>query len=118
MLQQTLLRLDGLPNLGDPVVVCNEEHRFMVAEQLKEIGQTRAAILLEPLARNTAPALALAALKAQSMTDNPTLLVLAADHVIRDVELFQDRKSTRLNSSHVAISYAVFCLKKKTTIIV
>src|SRR5690625_1117514 len=86
MLQQTLLRLDGLPNLGDPVVVCNEEHRFMVAEQLKEIGQTRAAILLEPLARNTAPALALAALKAQSMTDNPTLLVLAADHVIRDVE--------------------------------
>lgn len=88
MLQQTLLRLDGLPNLGDPVVVCNEEHRFMVAEQLKEIGQTRAAILLEPLARNTAPALALAALKAQSMTDNPTLLVLAADHVIRDVELF------------------------------
>src|SRR5690625_5704834 len=89
MLQQTLLRLDGLPNLGDPVVVCNEEHRFMVAEQLKEIGQTRAAILLEPLARNTAPALALAALKAQSMTDNPTLLVLAADHGIRDGELLQ-----------------------------
>ena len=90
MLQQTLLRLDGLPNMGDPVVVCNEEHRFMVAEQLQEIGQTRAAILLEPLARNTAPALALAALKAQSMADNPTLLVLAADHVIRDVTLFHE----------------------------
>src|SRR5690554_6603397 len=88
MLQQTLLRLDGLPNMGDPVVVCNEEHRFMVAEQLQEIGQSQAAILLEPLARNTAPALALAALKAQTMADNPTLLVLAADHVIRDVPLF------------------------------
>src|SRR5690625_2876863 len=85
---QTLLRLAGVPDPDDPDAACKEEHRFMVAEQLKEIGQTRAAILLEPLARNTAPALALAALKAQSMTDNPTLLVLAADHVIRDVELF------------------------------
>lgn len=88
MLQQTLIRLEGVPDLGDPIVVCNEEHRFMVAEQLQEIGQTQAAILLEPLARNTAPALALAAVKAQTMAENPTLLVLAADHVIENIPLF------------------------------
>lgn len=89
MLQQTLLRLEGVPNLGDPIVVCNEEHRFMVAEQLQEIGQSRASILLEPVARNTAPALALAAVKARTLVDNPTLLVLAADHMIQGVEAFQ-----------------------------
>lgn len=88
MLQQTLMRLEGLPELGDPIVVCNEEHRFMVAEQLQEMGQSEAAILLEPLARNTAPALALAAVKSQTMADDPTLLVLAADHVIDDIPLF------------------------------
>jgi mannose-1-phosphate guanylyltransferase/mannose-6-phosphate isomerase len=99
MLQQTLLRLEGLPDLGDPVVVCNEEHRFMVAEQLQEIGQARAAILLEPLARNTAPALALAALKAQTMADNPTLLVLAADHVIRDVPLFHQAVASAVTAA-------------------
>ncbi len=88
MLQQTLLRLDGVPELGDPIVVCNEEHRFMVAEQLHEIGQSKASILLEPVARNTAPALALAAVKARTMEDNPTLLVLAADHMIRNIETF------------------------------
>ncbi|WP_347330210.1 mannose-1-phosphate guanylyltransferase/mannose-6-phosphate isomerase [Marinimicrobium locisalis] len=88
MLQQTLLRLEGVPELGEPIVVCNEEHRFMVAEQLLEIGHSKASILLEPLARNTAPALALAAVKARAMVDNPTLLVLAADHMIRDIETF------------------------------
>jgi len=88
MLQQTLLRLNGVSNLGDPIVVCNEEHRFMVAEQLQEIGQKNTTILLEPVARNTAPALALAAVKARSLEDDPTLLVLAADHMIRDVEVF------------------------------
>ncbi len=88
MLQQTLLRLNGVSDLGEPIVVCNEEHRFMVAEQLHEIGQTRASILLEPVARNTAPALALAAVKARSLVDNPILLVLAADHMIQDIESF------------------------------
>ncbi|MDQ2078052.1 mannose-1-phosphate guanylyltransferase/mannose-6-phosphate isomerase [Marinimicrobium sp. ABcell2] len=99
MLQQTLLRLEGLPDLGDPVVVCNEEHRFMVAEQLQEIGQSKAAILLEPLARNTAPALALAAVKAQTMAENPTLLVLAADHVINDVPLFHQAVATAVSAA-------------------
>lgn len=89
MLQQTLLRLTGLPDVAPPIVVCNEEHRFMVAEQLQEIGQRDAVIILEPVARNTAPAIALAALQARSMEANPTLLVLAADHMIRDVNEFQ-----------------------------
>lgn len=89
MLQQTLLRLVGISNMAAPIVVCNEEHRFMVAEQLLEIGQDQAVIMLEPIARNTAPALALAALQAQTMTDNPILLVLSADHMIRNVDTFQ-----------------------------
>lgn len=89
MLQQALLRLEGLPDLADPVVVCNEQHRFMVAEQLHAIGRERSTILLEPVGRNTAPALALAALQAQARAADATLLVLAADHMIRDVERFQ-----------------------------
>lgn len=89
MLQQTLLRLNGLPDLSSPIVVCNVEHRFMVAEQLHEIGLSDAIIILEPTARNTAPALALAALQARATEANPTLLVLSADHMIRDVDEFQ-----------------------------
>lgn len=89
MLQQTLLRLKGIPNLAAPIVVCNEEHRFMVAEQLHEIGEQNASILLEPVARNTAPALAIAAIHAASLEKDPILLVLSADHMIRDVDVFQ-----------------------------
>ncbi len=89
MLQQTLLRLKGIPDLAAPIVVCNEEHRFMVAEQLHELGQKNASILLEPVARNTAPALAIAAIHAASLEDDPILLVLSADHMIREVDIFQ-----------------------------
>jgi len=89
MLQQTLLRLNGLPELASPIVVCNVEHRFMVAEQLSEIGLSDSAIILEPLARNTAPALALAALHAKTLDHDATLLVLSADHMICDVPEFQ-----------------------------
>lgn len=89
MLQQTILRLHGIPDLAAPIVVCNEEHRFMVAEQLHELGQKNASILLEPVARNTAPALAIAAIHAASLADDPILLVLSADHMIRDVDVFQ-----------------------------
>lgn len=84
MLQETLLRLNGLSDLLAPLVVCNEAHRFLVAEQLRAIGQAPQAILLEPVGRNTAPAVALAALQATIHGDDPLLLVLPADHVIRD----------------------------------
>lgn len=89
MLQQTLLRLEGLEDTAAPVVVCNEAHRFMVAEQLLEMGIPDTAILLEPVARNTAPALALAAIQARQVDPRATLLVLSADHMIRDITAFQ-----------------------------
>ncbi|MFM5066341.1 mannose-1-phosphate guanylyltransferase/mannose-6-phosphate isomerase [Aeromonas caviae] len=90
MLQTTVQRLKGLPCLP-PLVICNEEHRFLVAEQLREINQLANNIILEPAGRNTAPAIALAALTAQqtaSEIEDPLLLVLAADHVIRDETAF------------------------------
>jgi len=93
MLQQTVLRLQGL-TAGAPVVVCNEAHRFLVAEQLRQLHIEPRATLLEPFGRNTAPAIALAAhaaLKgppAQPNALDPVLLVLPADHVIRDIAAF------------------------------
>jgi mannose-1-phosphate guanylyltransferase/mannose-6-phosphate isomerase len=81
MLQATVTRLSGLPELGSPMVVCNEQHRFMVAAQLSAIHQP-SAILLEPVGRNTAPAVALAALHCIAGGHDPLLLVLPADHVI------------------------------------
>jgi mannose-1-phosphate guanylyltransferase/mannose-6-phosphate isomerase len=84
MLQETLTRLNGLSDLAAPLVVCNESHRFLVAEQLRAIGVQPAAIVLEPVGRNTAPAAAVAALLAGAGGDDPLLLVLPADHVIAD----------------------------------
>jgi mannose-1-phosphate guanylyltransferase/mannose-6-phosphate isomerase len=85
LLQQTVFRLQGLPDLAPPLVVCNEEHRFLVAEQLRALGVTGAEILLEPAGRNTAPAVALAALRAKARGDDDALLlVLPSDHVIAD----------------------------------
>ncbi len=84
MLQDTLLRLDGFRGIGDPIVICNENHRFMVAEQLRTIGKDAGAIILEPMGRNTAPAVAVAALWARSNDEDPGLLVLPADHFIQD----------------------------------
>jgi mannose-1-phosphate guanylyltransferase/mannose-6-phosphate isomerase len=91
MLQQTVTRTAGLPDVAAPIVVCNENHRFMVAEQLRELGTTPQAIVLEPLGRNTAPAAAIAALvaSADAADRDPVLLVLPADHLIRDVTAFQ-----------------------------
>jgi len=89
LLQQTQQRLEGLPGLAPPLLICNEDHRFIVAEQMRQIGVDPAAILLEPIGRNTAPAVAVAALKATAQGEDPLLLVLAADHVIRDAERFR-----------------------------
>lgn len=90
MFQDTLSRLQGNEfSVGLPIIVCNDEHRFIVAEQLREASITSQAIILEPVGRNTAPAVALAALDAIEKGDDPLLLVLAADHVIRDDETFR-----------------------------
>jgi mannose-1-phosphate guanylyltransferase/mannose-6-phosphate isomerase len=117
MLQDTVRRLDGLDAAG-PIVVCNEQHRFIVAEQLRQIGVAQSGIVLEPLGRNTAPAVAVAALAALNLVagtgtaaagaaaaapqhrapnaparpsdaDDPVLLVMPADHVLQDVPAFQ-----------------------------
>jgi mannose-1-phosphate guanylyltransferase/mannose-6-phosphate isomerase len=88
MLQQTVLRLQGL-DVVDPTVVANEAHRFLVAEQLREIGCSPRAIVLEPKGRNTAPAVAMAAHSALAADEGDALLlVLPADHLIRDVSAF------------------------------
>ena len=90
MFQQTMLRLKGVDDLTDPVIVCNENHRFLVAEQLNQIGIKNAAIILEPIGRNTAPAIAAAAMQISSDIDkkNSIMLVLSADHQINDTDEF------------------------------
>ena len=88
MLQETILRLNGLDNLADPVIICNADHRFLVAEQCQQIDIVNPTILLEPIGRDTAPAIAAAALQSIKDTNDVVLLVLSADHVIQDVEAF------------------------------
>ena len=87
MLQNTAMRLAGIEHAA-PVVICNEEHRFSVAEQFRANNIDNSGIILEPVGRNTAPAIALAALNAVKNGDDPLLLVLAADHVIKDEAAF------------------------------
>ena len=88
LLQKTIKRLDDLSISDDPIIICNEEQRFIVAEQMRQIGVEPKTILLEPIGRNTAPAIALAALKAHKKGDDPLLLILSADHEIRDNKKF------------------------------
>lgn len=90
MLQETILRLNVIPQMAAPIVVCNQAHRFLVAEQLNNIGITDAVIILEPIGKNTAPATAIAALYAKKHFKNdPILFVLPADHLIRDEASFK-----------------------------
>jgi mannose-1-phosphate guanylyltransferase/mannose-6-phosphate isomerase len=94
MLQQTVKRLVGLDiaeagaAVNNPVVICNEQHRFLVAEQLREIGQPCQSIILEPVGRNTAPALTLAALQCVKDNLDAVMMVMPADHVIQDIPTF------------------------------
>lgn len=89
MLQETVTRLYGL-EISEPMVICNEQHRFIVAEQLRQLDKLSNNIILEPVGRNTAPAIALAAFSAikNNESEDPLLLVLAADHVIDDTHAF------------------------------
>lgn len=88
MIQETVLRLNGL-NVDKPLCICNEEHRFIAAEQLREIDSL-GSIILEPVGRNTAPAIALAALSLLEKDNDAIMLVLAADHIIEDETEFQN----------------------------
>ena len=91
MLQTTVNRLHGV-ECESPVVICNEQHRFIVAEQLRQLNKLTENIILEPAGRNTAPAIALAALAAKRSSPDcdPLMLVLAADHVIQQEDAFRD----------------------------
>jgi mannose-1-phosphate guanylyltransferase/mannose-6-phosphate isomerase len=88
--QETLLRASRLPGAAAPVTVCADDHRFMVGEQLQAIGLANGGILLEPSARNTAPAIALAAWHLASLDRDALMLVLPADHLIEDETAFRD----------------------------
>lgn len=89
LLQETINRIDPDSCLP-PLIICNNEHRFVVAEQLRDNNCEASDIILEPMGRNTAPAITLAALSAIKEGEDPLLLVLAADHVIKDIPAFQD----------------------------
>jgi len=82
MLQETWLRLQGVPDLGAAVIMCNAENRFLVAQQMQDIGADLDAVILEPCAKNTAPAVTCAALHIAASNPDATMLVLPADHLI------------------------------------
>lgn len=88
MLQDTICRVQGIKGIEKPIVVCNEGHRFFVAQQLLECSCEESPVICEPFGRNTAPATALAALLASKMFNDPFLLVLPADHAISEVDSF------------------------------
>ena len=108
MLQATVARMDGIPGLGDPLLVCNEEHRFVIAEQIRLLGK-RGKIILEPVGRNTAPALTVAALFASHGGGDPVLVVMPADHVILDTVAFQAAvvKAARLAETGLAVTFGI-----------
>ena len=87
--QKTILRVQHINNIEDPIVICNEEYRFIVAEQIRGLNLNAKSILLEPIAKNTAPAATIAALKAIENGEDPLLLVLPSDHIILNIDKFQ-----------------------------
>ena len=99
--QETLLRLNGLEGIASPIIVCNSEHRFHVADQLKKISINNATILTEPTGRNTAPAIAAAAIQVMNSYQNKdvSLLVLPSDHFIQDIKAFHEAISVAVDQS-------------------
>jgi mannose-1-phosphate guanylyltransferase len=115
MLQDTIQRLQGIPHA--PIsLICNEEHRFLVAEQLQSSNFKHSGIILEPFGRNTAPAVALAALRAMENECDPTLLVLAADHLIKQDEVFRDtiKQAQPLAESGKLVTFGIVPTKPET----
>ena len=110
LLQATLRRLEGIDGAtcAPPLVVCNDEYRFVVAEQLRLMG-LQGRIVLEPVGRNTAPALTLAALAARAAGDDPVLLVMPADHVVSQVAAFQEcvRHAARLAQNGAVVTFGI-----------
>ncbi|MEE2760331.1 MAG: sugar phosphate nucleotidyltransferase, partial [Pseudomonadota bacterium] len=98
LFQDTLARISG-GMFGDPIIVCNEEHRFIVAEQARELGLMNVLIVLEPVGRNTAPAAAVSAVVAGASGTDPIILVAPSDHAILDVSAFEKAIETALEAA-------------------
>ena len=115
MLQSTLSRLNGLAHCP-AMLICNEEHRFIAAEQVRQLGVEHSGIFLEPVGRNTAPAIALSAFKAIESGEDPLLLVLAADHVIDDTAAFQQsvNKAAELAEHGKLVTFGIVGNKPET----
>ncbi|MGD9109227.1 MAG: mannose-1-phosphate guanylyltransferase/mannose-6-phosphate isomerase [Gammaproteobacteria bacterium] len=88
LFQDTIMRVANIPNSLPPLFICNEDHRFLIARQLQEIDVTSSAIILEPVGKNTAPAITIAALQAMVNGDDPILLILPSDHLIANQVAF------------------------------
>ncbi len=108
MLQSTVARLDGLGGLAQPLLICNEEHRFAVAEQVRVLGK-QGTVLLEPVGRNTAPAMTLAALWARRTGEDPVLVVMPADHVIAEGAVFRAavERAVTLAEQGMAVTFGI-----------
>ncbi|MCK4587607.1 MAG: mannose-1-phosphate guanylyltransferase/mannose-6-phosphate isomerase [Gammaproteobacteria bacterium] len=120
LLQQTVQRLGGLSKLvgqvADPIIVCNEQHRFLVAEQLRSIACNPTAILLEPIGRNTAPALTVAALASMKMGDDGILLVMPADHVIANTAQYHKavQEAVKLAEKDMLVTFGIVPTQAET----
>lgn len=116
LIQETLLRLKGLENSGEARVVCNEAHRFIVAEQLRQLDLQDKRIFLEPVGRNTAPAIAVTALDTVRQDENATLLVMPSDHVILDVPSFHKavREAVILAEKGYLLTFGILPTAPKT----
>ena len=99
LLQKTIKRISNIKKISSPILICNEEHRFLVAEQMRGININNSSIILEPFGRNTAPAITISALKALENNDDPILLILSSDHEILNNEKF-------INTLNAGINYA------------
>ena len=109
MLQNTMKRVEAVPGIQKPIIVCNEEHRFIVAEQLREIGVEHQGILLEPLGRDTAPAITLAAFHTIFEIGDQNLLILPSDHVINDEKSFRRAVQKANNLANESYPRHVWC---------
>jgi mannose-1-phosphate guanylyltransferase len=114
LFQDTILRLPK--DTADPLIICNEEHRFLAAEQLRQIDKKSNGIILEPIGRNTAPAIALAALKFINNGEDPLLLVLSADHLIQNIDAFHQSIKTaeKLTEKDKLVTFGIVPDKAET----
>ena len=114
LFQDTILRLPK--DTANPLIICNEEHRFLAAEQLRQIDKESNGIILEPIGRNTAPAIALAALKFVNNGEDPLLLVLSADHLIQNIDAFHQsiKVAEKLAENNKLVTFGIVPDKAET----